>query len=196
MVSVVKGDFTTKNVIYIPPVDPNKPELNKENHVAYIIGYPDGTVRPENNITRAEVVTIFFRLLTDESRGSFWSQSNPFTDVSADGWYNNAISTLSSAGIVNGYPDDTFRPDAPITRAKFAAIAARFSEVVYNGGNRFTDVPEDHWAARFISLAEYLGWVNGYPDGTFKPDQNITRGEAMTLINRVLERAWSTANSG
>ena len=171
------------------PVAPGKPVLNTEDHVAYIIGYLDGTVRPGNHITRAEVASIFFRLLTDESRTEFWSRSNDYSDVSAEKWYNNPISTLSNADIISGYPDGTFRPNAPITRAEFATIAARFSEVVYNGGNSFTDVPENHWAARFISMAEHLGWITGYPDGSFRPNQAITRAESMTLINRVLERA-------
>lgn len=175
--------------IPVTPPQPDKPALNTEDHVAYIIGYPDGTVQPQGNITRAEVTTIFFRLLTDESRASFWSKENGYSDVRAASWYNNAVSTMTNAGIVAGYPDGSFRPNAPITRAEFATIAARFSEVVYNGGNSFTDVPENHWAARYIALAEYLGWINGYPDGSFKPDQAITRAEAMTLINRVLERA-------
>lgn len=171
------------------PTEPEKPALNREDHVAYIIGYVDGTVRPLNDISRSEVATIFFRLLTDESRAYYWSQTNDYSDVDRDDWFNNAISTLSNAGIITGYLDGTFRPEAPITRAEFAAIAARFSEVVYNGGNSFSDVPENHWAARYIALAEHLGWINGYLDGTFKPEQNITRAEAMTLIDRVLERA-------
>lgn len=182
-----KSPATNISQLYIPPYVP--PVLNCEDHVAYIIGYEDGTVRPENNITRAEVSTIFFRLLTDESRAFFWSQANPYFDVALGNWFNNAVSTLSKADIVTGYPDGSFRPNAPITRAEFAAIAARFSEVVYNGGSSFTDVPSNHWAARYIALAEHLGWIAGYPDGSFRPDQAITRAEAMTLINRVLERA-------
>ena len=132
--------------------------------------------------------------LTDESRAAFWSKENPFSDVAITNWYNNAVSTLYNAGVLSGYPDGTFRPDRPITRAEFAAIAAKFSQVVYNGGNSFADTPESHWAARFISLAENQGWVNGYPDGTFKPDQRITRAEAIILINRVLERATETGH--
>ena len=171
------------------PVVPVLPTLNTEDHVAYIIGYADDTVRPENNITRAEVATIFFRLLTDSSREFYWTQKNDYSDVNRGDWFNNAVSTLSNAGIITGYPDGTFRPNAPITRAEFAAIAARFSDVAYSGKNTFSDVPDTHWAARFITLAEHLGWVAGYPDGTFRPDKAITRAEAMTLINRVLERA-------
>ncbi len=165
------------------------PQLNKQDHVAYIIGYEDDTVRPEKNITRAEVATIFFRLLTDESRSYYWSQTNSFSDVSKEHWFNNAISTMANAGIVNGYPDGTFRPNAPITRAEFAAIAARFSDVIYDGKSGFSDVLATHWAYDEIALAQHLGWINGYPDNTFRPDQYITRAEAMTLINRVLERA-------
>lgn len=165
------------------------PVLNKKDHVAYIIGYEDDTVRPENNITRAEVATIFFRLLTDDSRARFWSQTNDFSDVSSSDWFNNAVSTMANAGILTGYPDGTFKPNAPITRAEFAAIAARFSDVSYNGSCSFTDVAKTHWAADEIALAEHLGWITGYPDDTFRPGRNITRAEAMTLINRVLERA-------
>ena len=176
------------------PVGPDDPALNSKDHVAYIIGYPDLTVRPCKNITRGEVATIFFRLLTDESRKAYWSQQNSYSDVNAFSWYNNAISTLSNAGIISGYPDGTFRPDAPISRAEFATIAARFSKTVYNGGNSFSDVDESHWAFCYISLAEYLGWIIGYPDGTFRPDQTISRAEAMTLVNRVLEREVETEN--
>ena len=188
----VKDEDDAENVEVrndITPTGPIKPVLSKKDHFAYIIGYPDGTVRPQNNITRAEVATIFFRLLEEESRENFWSQYNEYTDVSFDDWFNNAISTLSNAAIITGYPDGTFGPNLPITRAEFATIAARFAEVEYNGGNTFTDVPEDHWAARYIALAQHLGYIQGYPDGTFKPNQFITRAEAMTLINRVLERA-------
>ena len=169
------------------PENPNPPTLTKD-HVAYIIGYVDGTVRPSNLITRAEVTTIFFRLLSDESRSEFWSQTNPYSDVSRNLWCNNAISTLTNAGIILGYNDGTFKPDAPITRAQLAAIAVRFSTVIYDGDSTFNDVPSSHWASRYIALAEYLGWINGYRDNTFKPDQYITRAEAITLINRVLER--------
>ncbi|MGM9651039.1 MAG: S-layer homology domain-containing protein, partial [Faecousia sp.] len=181
----------TKVIADIPATgDPTVlPELNKIDHVAYIIGYTDGTVRPMNSITRAEVTTIFFRLLNDESRAVYWSQSNPYSDVTDTSWYNNAVSTMTNAGIVRGYPDGSFRPDQPITRAEFVALATRFSEVIYDGGNSFTDVPENHWAARYIALAEQLGWISGYPDGSFRPDQPITRAEAMALTNRVLERA-------
>ena len=173
-----------------PPVTPpSKPTLNTEDHVAYIIGYEDGTVKPNNNITRAEVATIFFRLLSDDSRAQFWTQTNSYSDVALTNWFNNAVSTLSNAGVITGYPNDTFKPNASITRAEFAAIAARFSDAEATGICSFTDVPANHWAASYIALAEELGWINGYSDGTFRPNQPITRAEAMTLINRVLERA-------
>ncbi|MGM9568282.1 MAG: S-layer homology domain-containing protein, partial [Clostridia bacterium] len=177
-----------------PPIGPDDPALNTKDHVAYIIGYPDLTVRPGENITRGEVATIFFRLLTDKSRNAYWSQHNAYSDVDASFWYNNAISTLTNAGVLSGYPDGTFRPDEPISRAEFASIAARFSKTVYNGRSSFSDVGGSHWASRFISLAEYLGWISGYPDGTFRPDQTINRAEAMTLVNRVLEREVKAEN--
>ncbi|MBE6930140.1 MAG: S-layer homology domain-containing protein, partial [Ruminococcaceae bacterium] len=170
------------------PIPESTPMLNLTDHFAYIIGYTDGTVQPEKNITRAEVATIFFRLLTERSRTNFWSQINSYSDVKETDWFNNAVSTLSNAGIITGYNDGTFKPNAPITRAEFATIAARFSDVVYKGSHSFVDVPASHWANRYIALAEYLGWITGYPDSTFRPDRDITRAEAMTLINRVLER--------
>ena len=162
--------------------------LNKVDHVAYVIGYPDATVKPQKSITRAEVATIFFRLLTDSARETYWSKTNSFTDVAYDKWYNNAISTMANAGIIEGYPDGTFRPDAPITRAEFAAIASRFSQTPLTTKTSFTDVEKSYWAYDEISLAQQLGWINGYPDGTFRPKQNITRAETMTLVNRMLAR--------
>ena len=170
-----------------PPVDPDKPELNTEDHYAYIVGYPDGNVKPEGNITRAEVATIFFRLLTDESRNKFWSQTNNYTDVPADAWYNNAVSTLSNAGIIDGYEDGTFKPDGNITRAEFATIAVRFFEATYDGGDLFSDIA-GHWAQDYINEAANAGIVDGYPDGTFRPQQYITRAEAMTMVNRTIDR--------
>jgi hypothetical protein len=165
-----------------------QPQLNKEDHFAYVIGYPDGTVKPEVNITRAEVATIFFRLLTDQSRAQNWSKTNNFTDVKSTDWFNNAVSTMSKAGIINGYPDKTFLPQNEITRAEFATIAARFdSSEPDTSGSKLTDIA-GHWAEKYIKKAEALGYVTGYEDGSFKPDQPITRAEAMTLINRVLER--------
>lgn len=161
--------------------------LNKTDHFAYVIGYPDGTVHPNGQITRAEVATIFFRLLRDEVRDGAFTASNSYSDVAYGKWYNNPISTMSALGIITGYPDGTFKPNKPITRAEFAAIAARFDETQSGKSATFSDVI-GHWAAKEIGIAYYNDWIKGYPDGTFKPDQNITRAEAMTLINRVLER--------
>ena len=161
--------------------------LNKTDHFAYVIGYPDGTVHPNGQITRAEVATIFFRLLRDEVRNGAFTTSNTYSDVAYGKWYNNPISTMSALGIITGYPDGTFKPNKPITRAEFAAIAARFDETQSGKSATFSDVI-GHWAAKEIGIAYYNDWIKGYPDGTFKPDQNITRAEAMTLINRVLER--------
>ena len=161
--------------------------LNKTDHFAYVIGYPDGSVHPNGQITRAEVATIFFRLLRDEVRDGAFTTSNSYSDVAYGKWYNNPISTMSALGIITGYPDGTFKPNKPITRAEFAAIAARFDETQSGKSATFSDVI-GHWAAKEIGIAYYNDWIKGYPDGTFKPDQNITRAEAMTLINRVLER--------
>ena len=161
--------------------------LNKTDHFAYVIGYPDGTVHPNGQITRAEVATIFFRLLRDEVRDGAFTTSNTYSDVAYGKWYNNPISTMSALGIITGYPDGTFKPNKPITRAEFAAIAARFDETQSGKSATFSDVI-GHWAAKEIGIAYANEWIKGYPDGTFKPDQNITRAEAMTMINRVLER--------
>ena len=161
--------------------------LDGDDHFAYIVGYPDGNVKPGGNITRAEVATIFFRLLTEDVRTANSTQSNSLSDVSRGQWFNHAISTLSSMGIVKGNPDGTFDPDAPITRAEFAAIAARFDDKNTNNTSNFSDIAS-HWAKDEIGVAANKGWINGYPDSTFRPDQYITRAEAMTLVNRVLNR--------
>ena len=172
---------------YNPPV---APKLNKADHYAYVVGYPDGTVQPQGAITRAEVATIFFRLLSDETRDLYWTKDNAYTDVKAGDWFNNAVSTLSNAGIINGYPDGTFRPNAPITRAEMAKVIAMFAEL-NKDSEGFKDIA-GHWAEAYIKLAAGNGWIAGYPDGTFRPDQYITRAETMTMINRVLERVPST----
>ena len=162
------------------------PQLNRDDHVAYIMGYPDGTVQPEGEITRAEACTIFFRLLTDSSRDYYFSKTNDYTDVNAGDWFNNAISTLSNAGIVTGYNDGTFRPNQPITRGEMAKIIANFANLS-KGGKTFTDL-SGHWSKTYVELAAGNGWIAGYPDGSFRPDQKITRAETVTMINRVLER--------
>ena len=174
----------------IPEPDNSPVGLNTEDHVAYIIGYEDGTVRPGANITRAEVATIFFRLLTDETRESYWSQSSGFTDVASGAWYNNAVSTLTRAGILDGYEDGSFRPNASITRAEFTKIAVSFFKHVGGASsNPFSDVPESAWYAEFVKAAAELGLIDGYEDGTFRPNAPITRAEACTIVNRTLGRA-------
>jgi uncharacterized repeat protein (TIGR02543 family) len=176
-----------------PPViieDPDPPlvELEKFDHFAYVIGYPEGDVRPLNNITREEVAMIFYRLLTDDSRNQLLSDVNPFTDMDQHhAWSNRAVSTLYNAGIIAGYPDGTFRPSDPITRAEFATIAAKFDKLELGSTSKFTDI-FGHWAEKYITSSEVKGWIKGYPDMTFKPEQDIRRAEAMTLINNVLER--------
>ena len=168
----------------------DKPEdLNTEDHFAYIIGYPGGTVQPHGDITRAEVATIFFRMLTDEARAENWSQTNNYTDVAPADWYNNAISTLTNMGIISGEPDGSFRPNDPITRAEFTKIAVGFFEEAGNYvEGTFVDVPANAWYADFIDAAVDLGLIEGYPDGTIRPDNTITRAEACTIVNRTLGR--------
>lgn len=168
--------------------------LNGEDHFDYIVGDADGRVHPERNITRAEVASIFFRLLKDDVRSENLTDQNTFTDVSADAWYNVAVSTMSDMDIVFGRTDYQFDPDAYITRAEFAAIAARFDSEGYSGENLFTDI-DGHWAANQINRAAEKGWISGYPDGTFGPDRYITRAEAVTMINRVLNRLPESADA-
>ncbi len=172
-----------------PPANP-LPQLEKGDHFAYIIGRDDGLVHPEAEITRAEVATIFFRLLTEESRSRYWSSSSPYGDVDAAAWYNNAVSTLTTAGILTGKPGNRFDPSAPITRAEFAAIAIRFFGGGYDGPDQFSDIA-GHWAGNEINRAYQNNLVKGYADGTFRPDSNIVRSEAITIINRVLDRTPS-----
>ena len=179
----------------IPPVTPSEPVytpnwLNTTDHVSYIIGYEDGTVKPNAGITRAEVATIFFRLLTDGARERFWSETNAYTDVAAGSWYNIAVSTLSNMGILGGYEDGTFRPNASITRAEFAKIAVSFFDWadVY-AVNSFVDVRGSAWYADYVAVAAELGLIEGYGGNVFRPDATITRAEACTIINRTLGRA-------
>ena len=179
------GGGSRKPTVDIPDDVPTG--LNGDDHFAYIVGYPNGNVEPNGNITRAEVATIFFRLLTEEVRTANSTQSNSLSDVTRGQWFNHAISTLSSMGIVKGHNDGTFAPNAPITRAEFAAIAARFDDKNTDTSSKFTDIAS-HWAKNEIGIAANKGWINGYPDGTFRPNQYITRAEAMTLVNRVLNR--------
>ena len=184
------GGGSHKPTVTIPDDVPTG--LNGDDHYAYIVGYPDSTVRPQNGITRAEVATIFFRLLTDETRNANSTKSNSYSDVAAGAWYNHAVSTLSAMGIVKGDSHGKFNPNAPITRAEFAAIAARFDDKADTTAVDFSDIAS-HWAKDEISAAANNGWINGYTDGTFRPNNKITRAEAMTLVNRVLKRLPETA---
>ena len=184
------GGGSRKPTVTIPDDVPTG--LNGDDHYAYIVGYPDSTVRPQNGITRAEVATIFFRLLTDETRNANSTKTNSYSDVAAGAWYNHAVSTLSAMGIVKGDSQGKFNPNAPITRAEFAAIAARFDDKANTTAVDFSDIAS-HWAKNEISAAANNGWINGYTDGTFRPNNKITRAEAMTLVNRVLKRLPETA---
>ena len=161
--------------------------LNDEDHFAYVIGYKDGNVRPYGLISRAETTTIFFRLLKDSVRDGNLLTSNTYTDVPDNYWANTAISTMTGLGIVQGRSTTTFDPKAPITRAQFAAICARFDTGKSNGEQTFSDI-QGHWAEKYIERAAELGWIKGFEDGTFRPDTYITRAQAMTMINRVLNR--------
>lgn len=176
------------------PVSPthSKPTLNTGDHYAYVMGYPDGTVRPNGSITRAEVSAILFRLLSDKTRDEYFTTESSFTDVKAGAWYNNSIATLEKAGvIVDTAKGGAFRPNEAITRAELAAMLAQFSDAKPVKGVKFSDVPAEHWAYEAIAIAAKMGWIEGYPDGTFRPDATITRAEMMTLVNRALERVPS-----
>ena len=166
-------------------------KLNGDDHFAYVIGYPDGKVHPEGNISRAEVATIFFRLLKADIRDGNLTADNEFSDVSDGQWHNKAISTMAKLGAVKGRNAEAFDPDAPITRAEFATICARFDKTQISTSSNFTDI-SGHWAEKYIERAATLGWIAGYSDGTFRPGNYITRAEAMTMINRVLCRVPET----
>lgn len=174
------------------PSTPSKPTLNTGDHYAYVMGYPDGMVRPNGSITRAEVSTILFRLLSDKTRDEYFTTESSFTDVKAGAWYNNSIATLEKAGvIVDTAKGGAFRPNEAITRAELAAMLAQFSDAKPVKGVKFSDVSAEHWAYEAIAIAAKMGWIEGYPDGTFRPDATITRAEMMTLVNRALERVPS-----
>lgn len=176
------------------PSKPSKPsvpgDLNGTDHRAYVFGFVDGTVKPNNSISRAETATMLYRLLTDERRDAIHTTSNPFTDVSVNAWYNEPVSTMANGKYIMGYPDGTFGGQNEISRAEFVAMLTRFVDVK-KGSFSFTDVPKTHWAYDCIATATQAGWIKGYTDGTFKPDQSITRAEAMAIINRVLDRGVS-----
>lgn len=188
--------LTTLNIVNTyrtyHPSTPSKPTLNTGDHYAYVMGYPDGTVRPNGSITRAEVSTILFRLLSDKTRDEYFTTESSFTDVKAGAWYNNSIATLEKAGvIVDTAKGGAFRPNEAITRAELAAMLAQFSDAKPVKGVKFSDVSAEHWAYEAIAIAAKMGWIEGYPDGTFRPDATITRAEMMTLVNRALERVPS-----
>jgi len=176
------------NLTVTPTAPPPPPPPHFDpTHRAFIVGYPDGTVRPHSNMTRAEVATLFFRLFTDDYRTQMWSQTNTFPDVFAHNWFNNAVSTVANAGFISGMPNGHFEPNRPITRAEFATLASRFVDASATGINVFPDT-EGHWAVEHINNISRFGWVTGYTDGNFRPDQNITRAEVAALVNRMLER--------
>lgn len=180
--------MTSDKTVYAGWVATGVPDmLNGDDHDAYVIGYPDGNVHPQGNISRAEMATIFFRLLKADTRDGNLTAENVFADVANGKWFNKAVSTMAKLGIVKGRSAETFAPDAPITRAEFAAICARFNTKPTNTSNSFSDI-SGHWAEAEIERAVAFGWIAGYPDGTFRPDTYITRAEAMTMINRVLCR--------
>lgn len=170
-----------------PDFGTRSPLLNKTDHVAYVKGYTDGTVRPTANITRAETAQMLYRLLTADAQAKYTTKTNSFPDVPAGEWYCESVSTLSSLGIIKGGSDGLFRPTANITRAEFATMLSRFAEDKKTGASGFRDIA-GHWAREAIEIASANGWVNGYPDGNFGPDNSITRAEAMTMINRMLGR--------
>lgn len=183
-----KGEDVTANykITYVNGVLKAIEVLNKEIHFNYVIGYTDGTIRPNNDISRAEIATIFFRLLTDEAREQYTTTAGNFTDVKAGMWCNRAIATLTNMGIIKGYTDGSFQPNKSITRAELATIIARFAKLDVNT-KTFSDI-NGHWAQKNIELAAGNGWINGYEDGTFRPNNNITRAETFAMINRVLDR--------
>lgn len=183
-----KGEDVTANyeITYVDGLLKGIELLEKEIHFNYVIGYTDGTIRPGNNISRAEVATIFFRLLTDEAREQYNKTTTSYSDIKDGAWCCRAVATLTNAGVINGYTDGTFRPNAPITRAELATIIARFAKLDVNT-KTFSDIT-GHWAQKNIELAVGNGWINGYDDGTFRPNNNITRAETFAMINRVLDR--------
>jgi len=157
-------------------------------HHAYIIGFEDGTVRPHADLTRAQAATIFFRLVDDNHRTFIWSRHNNFEDVHSHNWFNNAISTMTIGGMVRGFPDGNFRPDQSITRAEFAAMLARFMGTGQSAvSSQFNDTA-GHWASGYINTAFAQNWITGFGDGTFRPDQAITRAEVAAIVNRALGR--------
>lgn len=183
-------------LIVLPGVTVKKaaPKLNTADHFAYVQGYPDGTVKPAGNITRAETATILFRLMDDASRKTYYSTKSGFRDVASGSWYNTYVATLNNAGVITDSSNGYFRPNEAITRAELAAMLAKFSETT-GAANYFNDVSASYWAANAIAICAKLGWITGYPDGTFRPDKNVTRAELMAMINRATGRAPKSADA-
>lgn len=175
-------------------VKKNTPKLNTADHFAYVQGYPDGTVKPAGNITRAETAAILFRLMDDASRRTYYSTKSGFRDVASGSWYNTYVATLNNAGVITDSSNGYFRPNEAITRAELAAMLAKFSETT-GAANYFNDVSASYWAANAIAICAKLGWITGYPDGTFRPDKNVTRAELMAMINRATGRAPKSADA-
>ena len=175
-------------------VKKNTPKLNTADHFAYVQGYPDGTVKPAGNITRAETAAILFRLMDDTSRKTYYSTKSGFRDVASGSWYNTYVATLNNAGVITDSSNGYFRPNEAITRAELAAMLAKFSETT-GAANYFNDVSASYWAANAIAICAKLGWITGYPDGTFRPDKNVTRAELMAMINRATGRAPKSADA-
>lgn len=173
--------------VIIPAITKKAPELNTTSHTAYVNGYPDGTVKPNGRITRAEVAAIFYRLLAEDSRKTYVTTKSGFYDVDSSKWYNTYVATLNNAGVITDSSNGYFRPDDAITRAELAAMLAQFAKTK-GGAYSFTDVTVEHWAAYAITVCANLGWINGYPDGTFRPDATITRAEMMAMVNRATSR--------
>ena len=183
-------------LIVLPGVTDKKatPKLNTSDHFAYVQGYPNGTVKPAGNITRAETAAILFRLMDDASRKTYYSTKSGFRDVASGSWYNTYVATLSNAGVITDSSNGYFRPNEAITRAELAAMLAKFSETT-GAANYFNDVSAKYWAANAIAICAKLGWITGYPDGTFRPDKNVTRAELMAMINRATGRAPKSADA-
>ena len=183
-------------LIVLPGVTIKKaaPKLNTSDHFAYVQGYPNGTVKPAGNITRAETAAILFRLMDDASRKTYYSTKSGFRDVASGSWYNTYVATLNNAGVITDSSNGCFRPNEAITRAELAAMLAKFSETT-GAANYFNDVSAKYWAANAIAICAKLGWINGYPDGTFRPDKNVTRAELMAMINRATGRAPKSADA-
>lgn len=170
------------------------PKLNTSDHFAYVQGYPNGTVKPAGNITRAETAAILFRLMDDASRKTYYSTKSGFRDVASGSWYNTYVATLNNASVITDSSNGYFRPNEAITRAELAAMLAKFSETT-GAANYFNDVSVKYWAANAIAICAKLGWITGYPDGTFRPDKNVTRAELMAMINRATGRAPKSADA-